>query len=154
MKNRKLLTVLLVVILMFVSAACAETAISTTMVMRVSRMTQNAIVNAGEDFTMDVSVNGVNPSSYQWYYEDELIEGADQKILNIVSAAPEDSGVYRMDAFDQDGTLLVSMESLVRVLDNSIPQSGDTSVPPMTVVMIMLAAAVVMTGTLLKRRAA
>ena len=120
---------LLVLALLLCTCALAEGEISTTVVMRVSRMTQSAVVNVGEDLSMEVNIDGVEPASYQWYYEGEAISGANQKAYSIVNAAVENSGVYRMDAFDADGRMLVSMDISARVIDNSVPKSGDTSMP-------------------------
>ena len=118
-------------VLMLTMGVCvlAEGAISTTVVMRVSKMTQNAVVNAGEDLSMEVNIEGVEPVSYQWYFEGAPIEGANQKAYSIVNAQVEDSGVYRMDAFDADGRMLVSMDISARVIGGGIPQSGDSSMP-------------------------
>lgn len=131
--NRKrtwLALVLAVVVLLSLGAiALAEGTISTTVVMRVSRMTQNAVVDAGEDLSMEVNIDGVEPSAYQWYFEGQAIPGANQKVYNIVNAQVEDSGVYRMDAFDADGRMVVSMDISARVIDPQIPQSGDHSLP-------------------------
>lgn len=121
--------VLTALMLMIGVCAVAEGMISTTVVMRVSKMTQNAVVNAGEDLSMEVNIDGVEPASYQWYFEDAAITGATQKAYSIVNAQVEDSGVYRMDAFDADGRMLVSMDISARVIDNIIPQSGDGSMP-------------------------
>ena len=117
--------------LMAVACMCAvaEGVISTTVVMRVSRMTQSAVVDAGEDLSMEVNIDGVNPASYQWYFEGEKIEGANQKAYSIVNAQVENSGVYRMDAFDADGSMVVSMDISARVIDDTIPQSGDGTMP-------------------------
>ena len=121
--------VLAALMLMIGVCAVAEGMISTTVVMRVSKMTQNAVVNAGEDLSMEVNIDGVEPASYQWYFEDEAISGATQKAYSIVNAQVENSGVYRMDAFDAEGRMLVSMDISARVIDNTIPQSGDGSMP-------------------------
>ena len=68
-------------------------------------------------------------AQYQWYFNDAPIEGANQKVYNVVNAQVENTGVYRLDAFDGDGRMLVSMDIAVRVIDNSVPQSGDLSMP-------------------------
>lgn len=144
--------VLTALMLMIGVCAVAEGMISTTVVMRVSKMTQNAVVNAGEDLSMEVNIDGVEPASYQWYFEDAAITGATQKAYSIVNAQVEDSGVYRMDAFDADGRMLVSMDISARVIDNTIPQSGDGSMP----VGVAAAAFMMATGsmTLVLRRKA
>jgi hypothetical protein len=109
--------------------AYGEGPISTTVVMRVSRMTQNAVVKAGEDLSIEVDIDGVEPAEYQWYFNDMPVEGANQRVYNIVNAKPENTGVYRMDAFDQGGKMLVSMDIAARVLEDAVPQAGDGSMP-------------------------
>lgn len=119
---------ILAAMMMLVSAcAYAQSTISTTVVMRVSRMTQNAVVDAGEDLSMEVNIDGVEPTAYQWYFNDAAIDGANQKVYNIVNAAVEDTGTYRLDAFDADGRMVVSMDIAARVVDDTVPQSGDGS---------------------------
>ena len=148
------LAALWVAVMLLVSVcACAEGTISTTVLMRVSRMTQNAVVNAGEDLTIEVAIDGVEPAKYQWYFNDAPIDGADQKVYNIVNAQPEHTGVYRMDAFDADGRMVVSMDISARVVEDAVPQAGDGSLP----VGYAIAALAVCGGllaVLLKRRAA
>ena len=56
MKMRFICLIAAVVIaLMGLSAACAQGAINTTVTMRVSHMTQSAVVKAGEDLTIEAS---------------------------------------------------------------------------------------------------
>ena len=132
--------------------AFAENSISTTVVMRVSRMTQNAVVKAGEDLSIEVGIDGVEPQTYQWFFNDVPLDGANQKVYNIVNAQPEHTGVYRMDAFDADGKMLVSMDIAARVLEDTVPQAGDSSMP----VGVALAAMALCGGALivlLRRRA-
>jgi len=119
----------LAVMLLVSVCTLAEGTISTTVLMRVSRMTQNAVVKAGEDLSIEVGIDGVEPDEYQWYFNDAPIEGANQKVFNSVNAQPEDTGVYRMDAFDENGAMLVSMDVAARVLEDEVPQAGDGSLP-------------------------
>lgn len=126
---RKLIAILAVAVLLLSAYALADGMISTTVVMRVSHMTQNAVVDVGEDLSMEVNIDGVEPFAYQWYYEGKAIDGANQKVYSIVNAKVEDSGVYRMDAFDEGGRMLVSMDISARVIDNTVPKSGDASMP-------------------------
>ena len=124
------LAALWIAIMLLVSVcAFAENSISTTVVMRVSRMTQNAVVKAGEDLSIEVGIDGVEPQTYQWFFNDVPLDGANQKVYNIVNAQPEHTGVYRMDAFDADGKMLVSMDIAARVLEDTVPQAGDSSMP-------------------------
>lgn len=127
---KKSLVIILVVVMLLMSAcALAEGVISTTVIMRVSRITQNAVVDVGEDLSMEVQIDGVEPAVYQWYFEDQAILGANQKVYSIINAQVENSGVYRMDAYDADGKMLVSMDISARVIDNSVPKAGDASMP-------------------------
>ena len=125
----RLTAAIMAVILLASACAFAEGTISTTVVMRVSRMTQNAVVKAGEDLSIEVAIDGVQPATYQWYFNDAPIENANQKVYNIANAQPEQTGVYRMDAFDANGKMLVSMAVAARVLEDSVPQAGDGSLP-------------------------
>lgn len=148
---RQIAVLLAAVMLAMGVCAVAEGVISTTVVMRVSKMTQKAVVNVGEDLSLEINIEGVEPASYQWYFNDEAINGANQKVYSIVDAQVENSGVYRMDAFDADGRMLVSMDVSARVVDDTIPQSGDASLP------VGVAAAAVVLGAgalalLLRRR--
>ena len=129
-------------LLLLLGSAVAEGVISTTGVMRVSHLTQDAVVDAGEDLSMEVNIDGVSPASYQWYFEGAPISGADQRVYNIVNAAVEDSGVYRMDAFDENGDMLLSMEIAARVIDDTVPKSGDSSLPVGAAFAVLAAASV------------
>ena len=126
---KKLIAILAVMVMLLSAYALADGVISTQVVMRVSHMTQSAVVDAGEDLSMEINIDGVVPASYQWYYEGRAIEGATQKVYSIVNAQVDDSGVYRMDAFDENGKMLVSMDISARVIDNTVPKSGDSSMP-------------------------
>lgn len=130
--NRFMKGIAIVVLLAVIIAgvyALADNMISTSLVMRVSKVTQSAVVDAGEDLSMEVSINGVEPKSFQWYKDGAAIEGANQRVYTIVNSKVEDSGVYRMDAFDENGKMLVSMDISARVVDKNVPKSGDDSMP-------------------------
>ncbi|HIV29929.1 MAG TPA: immunoglobulin domain-containing protein [Candidatus Pullichristensenella excrementipullorum] len=142
MKRRTFRVLALVALLLMLGSAVAEGVISTTVVMRVSHLTQDAVVDAGEDLSMEVNIDGVSPASYQWYFEGAPISGADQRVYNIVNAAVEDSGIYRMDAFDENGDMLLSMEIAARVIDDTVPKSGDSSLPVGAAFAVLAAASV------------
>ena len=142
MKRRTFRVLALVALLLMLGSAVAEGVISTTVVMRVSHLTQDAVVDAGEDLSMEVNIEGVSPASYQWYFEGAPISGADQRVYNIVNAAVEDSGIYRMDAFDENGDMLLSMEIAARVIDDTVPKSGDSSLPVGAAFAVLAAASV------------
>ena len=154
-RNRVLkIVALLTLVMMMAVPAFAENMISTTLVMRVSHMTQNAVVDVGEDLSMEVNIDGTVPASYQWYFNDTPIEGANQKVYSIVNAQVEDAGVYRMDAFDADGRMVVSMDISARVIDNTVPKSGDSSMPVQVALGAMGVAAAGMVLAMRRRNAA
>jgi len=148
------ITALLVVCMLMFGSAFAEQMISTTVVMRVSHMTQNAVIDAGEDLSMEINIDGVAPASYQWYFNDAAIPGANQKVYSLVNAKPEDTGIYRMDAFDANGRMLLSMDISARVIDNTVPKSGDSSLPVGAAVAAMGAAGAVLALSSRRRVAA
>ncbi len=127
----------------FASASLAEGVLSTTVVMRVSRMTQDAIVHVGEDLSMEVLIDGVTASSYQWYFNDQPISGANQRVYNIVNAQVDDAGTYRLDAFGEDGRMVLSMDIAARVIDDTVPKSGDP-LPGMGAALAVMGIAVVL----------
>ena len=90
---------------------------------------------------MEINIEGVTPASYQWYFDDMPIEGATQKVYNIVNATLEDAGVYRMDAFSEDGRMLLSMDISARVIAPEVPKSGDSSLPVGVAAAVLFAAA-------------
>ena len=51
------------------SAIAEGGAIRTYLTFRITTRTQSAIVNAGEDLQIEVGVEGVTPTRYQWYFE-------------------------------------------------------------------------------------
>lgn len=154
MKRRTFRVLALVALLLMLGSAVAEGVISTTVVMRVSHLTQDAVVDAGEDLSMEVNIEGVSPASYQWYFNDAPIEGANQRVYNIVNASVEDAGVYRLDAFDADGSMLLSMDIAARVIDDTVPKSGDDSLPVGVAFAVLAVAVVALSAKLLRRRAA
>ena len=149
---RRWIAVLAVALVAAVCVAALAEEISTTVVMRVSHMTQSAIVNVGEDLSLEVNIDGVEPDSYQWYFEGAEIPGANQRVYNIVNAQVSDSGIYRMEAFDTDGKMLVSMDITARVIEDAIPKSGDDSLPVGAAAAAFVLAAGAM-AVLLRRRA-
>ena len=153
MRKRWMKLAVVMVAIMLAASVCAiaEGTISTTVLMRVSRMTQNAVVKAGEDLSIEVSIDGVAPASYQWYFNDAPIDGANQKVYNIVNAQPEHTGVYRMDAFDENGAMVVSMDVAARVLEDEVPQAGDESLP-VGMAMAGIAACGALLAVLLRKR--
>lgn len=136
-------TLLLTAVMLVVTAAGAS-AISANVTMKVSRTAQDSIVNAGEDLTIDVQLDGIEPDCYRWFFEDQLIEDAESRVLVIRAATLEDAGSYRMEAYAEDGSMLVSMDFAVRVIDNALPKSGDSTlgVAPVAAMMAMCAGGV------------
>ena len=137
-----------------VAAAGSAQALSASVVMKVSRTAQDSVVNVGEDLTIDVDIEGVEPAMCRWFFEDELIEGADGCVLGIGSATLEDAGTYRMEAYAEDGSMLVSMEFAVRVVDKALPKSGDDTLSVGVVAGGMTLCAAGLTALMVRRRRA
>ena len=150
-RYRKWLALLLAMVTVLLCTGALAEEISTTVVMRVSRLTQSAVVNVGEDLALEVGIDGVEPVGYQWYFEDALIPGAEQSVYNIVNAQVADSGVYRMEAFGEDGRMLVSTDINARVIEEVIPKSGDGSLPVSAAIGAFVLAAAVLAVTLRRR---
>ena len=149
--KKSLIIVLAVVMLLLSVYTLAEGVISTTVIMRVSRITQNAVVDVGEDLSMEVQIDGVVPTSYQWYFEGQPIAGANQKVYSIVNAQVENSGIYRMDAFNAEGKMLVSMDISARVIDNTVPKAGDHSMPVGVAAAVLAASALTLVFVLRRK---
>ena len=59
-----------------------------------------------------------------------------------INAQVDDSGIYRLDAFDENGRMVASMDITARVLDPEVPQAGDRTLPvPLVLAAMGLAAA-------------
>lgn len=148
--------IFLAVILAFVisfSSALAETgAIRTYLTFRITTQTQSAIVDVGEDLQIEVGVEGVEPTRYQWYFEGKPIErNGNERIYNLLNAQMEDEGIYTMEAYTGD-KLALRVEVNVRVINPTvIPASGDDSLP-VEFAFAFAGAAVVMMAALLKKR--
>jgi len=144
-------------VLLLLSSVCASAAqaLTATVVMKVSRTAQDSIINEGEDLSIDVQIEGVSPASYLWYFDGVAIPGADQRVYAIDAATPEDAGTYRMEAFDEAGKMLLSMEFSVRVIEKALPKSGDDTLGMLPVALAMAALIALMgAGFAVKRRRA
>lgn len=141
--------------ILLASTAVAAQAVSASVVMKVSKTAQDSVINEGEDLSIAVEIDGVTPASYRWYFGDEVIVGANYPLYSIVSATTRDAGVYRVEAFDDDGGMLISMEFNVRVMEKALPKSGD-STPDAGLLIGAIAAAGLTGGAVIarKRRAA
>jgi uncharacterized delta-60 repeat protein len=58
----------------------------------------------GETVTLNVVAAGTEPISYQWYYGDELIEGATESTLLLADLEAADSGAYHVVVSNLAGT--------------------------------------------------
>ncbi|MBQ3079715.1 MAG: immunoglobulin domain-containing protein [Clostridia bacterium] len=126
----RLMIAILIVGLISGAALAEGGAIRTYLTFRVTNRTQSAIANVGEDLQIEVGVDGVEPTAWQWYFEGEKIENnADERIYNIVNAQMEDAGLYTMQAYQGD-KMVLKVDVNVRVIDTTfIPASGDDSFP-------------------------
>lgn len=112
------------------AALAAGSGVRTSLTFRVTTPTQNSVVSVGQDLQIEVGVDGVEPTSWQWFFEGTPItENGDQRVYNIVNAQMSDAGIYRMQAYVGE-RMVLSVDVNVRVIDtSSIPQAGDDSMP-------------------------
>ena len=132
----------------------AAQALSAGAVMTVSRTAQDAVVDEGDNFTIDVQIDGVEPALYRWYFNDEPIPDNSGRVYSIISAEPGDAGMYRVEAFADDGRMLMTMEFDLRVIDKALPKSGDGTLDAGTVAAVMTAGMAALAGVLIRRRLA
>ena len=139
---------------MVVTCAGAEGAISANVVMKVSRTAQDSVINEGEDLSIDVNIDGVEPASYRWYFGEEPISGANYSMHSISAATMDDAGMYRVEAFDDEGGMLVSMDFNVRVMEKAMPKSGDDTLGAGVVAGAMAVFAAIACALFVRRRRA
>lgn len=149
---RVILAVILAFMICFSCAYAENGAIRTYLTFRITTQTQSAIVDVGEDLQIEVGVDGVEPTRYQWYFEGKAIEkNGSERIYNLLNAQTEDAGIYTMEAYTGD-TLALKVEVNVRVINPTvIPASGDDSLP-VEIAFAFAGAAVIMMAVLLKKR--
>lgn len=154
--RKKAARVFLAVLIAFVicsSCALADTgAIRTYLTFRITTQTQSAIVDVGEDLQIEVGVEGVAPTHYQWYFEGTpILQNGNERVYNLVNAQMEDAGIYTLEAYT-GSALALKVEVNVRVINPTvIPASGDDSMP-VEVAFAFAGAAAVMLSVLLKKR--
>lgn len=143
----------LVIALALCAFVCvAAQAISANVVMKTSKVAQDSIVNEGEDLSISVSLDDPSITAYRWYFNDAPITGAIYSAYDIISAKPDDAGLYRMDAFDADGRMIVSMEFNVRVIEKALPKAGDGTLSRGALIAMMAAAAGMMSFLIIRKR--
>lgn len=127
---RAILACLFVFVILTGSAFAQTGAVRTYLTFRITTQTQSAIVDVGEDLQIEVGVEGVEPTRYQWYFEGKAIEkNGTERVYNLLNAQPEDAGIYTMEAYTGDA-LALKVEVNVRVINPTyIPASGDDSLP-------------------------
>ena len=149
----KRITAVLLMMLLFATAACAEDMISASIQVKASRSVYDSVIRTGEDVDMTVQINGFTPAVCLWYRGEQLLEGENQPSLHISSADVDDTGIYRMDALDTQGRVRLSVDVALRVVDSVIPKTGDARLPAAAYLMLMGAAFAVMLPILIKKAA-
>lgn len=153
MKTARVFLAVVLALIICTSCAFAENgAVRTYLTFRITTQTQSAIVDVGEDLQIEVGVEGVQPTRYQWYFEGTPVrQNGNERVYNLVNAQIEDAGIYTMEAYTGN-TLALKVEVNVRVINPTvIPASGDNSLP-VEVAFAFAGAAVVMMAILLKKR--
>lgn len=149
----KVIGLILITIFILGCAAAESGAIRTYLTFRITTRTQSAIVDVGEDLQIEVGVEGVTPTRYQWYFEDAPLADGTERVYNLVNAQTADAGIYTMEAYAGD-KLAVRVDVNVRVIDKTdLPATGDDSLPVEIAVFGLAAAALALTAIALKKRA-
>jgi uncharacterized delta-60 repeat protein len=96
----------------------------------------NAVRNAGENVTFNVSVVGTPPFSYQWYRDGAALPGAVNSSLLVQNLSASDAAAYTVVVNNLDGSVTSAPAMLtvnIVTLDNSFSPQADTSVLPLAV---------------------
>lgn len=139
-------------VIVILASGLSASALTATVVMRISRTAQDSVIDVGEDLSIEVDIEGVVPASYGWHFNGEAIPGANQRVYNIENAAVEDAGVYSMEAYDSNGGVILIMDFSVRVIDPALPKAGDNTLSVGLVSAIMLAAFAAAMMVIIKKR--
>jgi len=143
---RRLLVMISLIMVFCMGAASAEGMISASVQVRASRNVYDSVIRAGEDVDMTVDIVGFEPAACQWYFGDAPVDGANAKVMHIDSAEVSDTGMYRLDALDENGRVRLSVDVALRVVDREIPQTGDARLPHGVLVAVIAAAFLVLTA--------
>lgn len=152
MAVRKWLLAVCLMTALCVRPVSAESMISASVQVRASRNVYDSVIRAGEDVDMTVDVAGFVPAVCQWYFADMPIDGENAAALHIDSAEVMDTGVYRMDALDEEGRVRLSVDVALRVVDQSIPRTGDSRIPQNALRVAVASAASVLLGSSASKR--
>lgn len=141
MTVRRFLLAFCLLLALCIGTASAEGMISASVQVRASRNVYDSVIRVGEDVDMAVEVAGFEPVVCQWYFGEMPLEGENTAALRINSADVADTGVYRMDALDEAGRVRVSVDVALRVVDHTIPKTGDNRIPQNVLLLAMVSAA-------------
>lgn len=149
---RKRFLALIALMLLIAGSAAAEGMITASVHVKASRNVYDSVIRTGEDVDMTVDIAGFTPTICQWYRSGEALEGENQSTLHISAADVSDTAVYRMDALDETGRVRVSADVALRVVDYTIPKTGDSRASRPLIAAMMAAAAAV--GLIIRKKAA
>ena len=94
-------------------------------------------VESGSDVLFSVTASGLGALTYQWYKDDEPIEGAVTDVLELFDVDAGAEAGYRVritdDAATADGLPATTVDSQVAILDVFLPPSGLISHEPFDV---------------------
>ena len=74
---------------------------------------KSLVTAVNTDVSFQVSVCGIPPYYYQWFFNDSLIDGATNNLLTIRKAQPEHTGMYYVVVSNIAGSVTSSVASLV-----------------------------------------
>ncbi len=148
----RIAVVIFMAIMMLITSVTIAQALSAGVVMTVSRTTQDSVIDEGENLTIDVQLDGVEPARYIWYFEGEVIDGAAGRVYAITSATQQDAGLYRVEAYSEEGKMLMIMEFDLRVIDKALPKSGDSTPAAGILIAAALGCSIAAAGLIIRKK--
>jgi hypothetical protein len=101
---------------------------TTSTIFRITSQPRSTNVLRGANVTLNVTAGGLNPKTYQWYFnETNLIAGATSASLPLNNIQPTAQGSYRV-VINDGTTTLTSDPAIVSVVSPPIPTSPLTPV--------------------------
>jgi hypothetical protein len=95
---------------------------------------QDVIAVQGSNIVLSVTANGTAPRAYQWYFNGNVLPGANSASLPLFHVDQPDAGLYRVSVWNQAGFALSREARLTinlppRILAQPQPQSVNSNAP-------------------------
>ena len=82
-----------------------EAIIGVSTLAEITTQPENKTVLEGNELNLEIDVKSFSNTSYQWFKDDEAINGADSEVLSIENAALTDAGTYKCEVTNDCGTI-------------------------------------------------